>query len=102
MLRQKTLVLPAAIAIPDDTPVAWAGGAPADEEAQVVWQALHEDHASRYADLVERVGDRLFRQDLESFGVAADVGFFRPFYLAHARQIVAALAGTLLRIGPSA
>jgi hypothetical protein len=31
--------------------------------------------------------------------VSADVGFFRPFYDAHARRIVAALAGTQLRIG---
>ena len=102
MLRQKTLVSPPASPIPADALVTWTGGAPADEEARAVWQALHDDHASRYAELVERVGDRLFRLDLESFGVAADVGFFRPFYFAYARQIVAALAGTLLRIGPSA
>src|SRR5262245_54866398 len=88
--------------VPDDAPVAWIGGRPADDDALAVWQALNEDHVTTVAALVERTGDRLFRRDLDVIGGAADVGFFRPFYLAHARRIVATLAGTLLRIGPAA
>ena len=85
--------------IPADAPVTWTGGPPADEEARVIWEALEGAHGIGYATLVERVGERLFRRDLEAFGVSADVGFFRPFYLAHARRLIAALAGTRLCIG---
>jgi hypothetical protein len=88
--------------IADDAAVTWIGGPPADEEAHVVWHALAAEHVRGYAALVERVGERLFRRDLETIGAAADIGFFRPFYLAHARQLVAALDGTLLRIGAPA
>jgi hypothetical protein len=88
--------------IADDAAVAWIGSAPADEESQVVWQAVVGEHVSRYGALVERVGERLFRRDLETIGAVADIGFFRPFYLAHARRLVAALDGTLLRIGAAA
>jgi hypothetical protein len=82
-----------------DAPVTWTGGPPSDDDALAVWHALHEDHATTYAALVERTGERLFRRDLAQFGAAADVGFFRPFYGALARQIIAALAGTILQIG---
>jgi len=85
--------------IPADTPVVWTGDPPADEPARVVWEAFAGAPALPYAVLVERVGERLFRLDLERAGVSADVGFFRPFYDAHARRIVAALAGTQLRLG---
>jgi len=88
--------------VPADAPVTWTGEPPADEEARAIWEALEDAHALGYAALVERVGERLFRRDLETFGVSADVGFFRPFYLAHARRLIAALAGTRLRIGGSA
>ena len=88
--------------IADDAAVTWIGGTPADEEARVVWQAVTGEHVSRYAALVERVGERLFRRDLEEIGAAADIGFFRPFYRVHARRLIAALDGTLLRIGASA
>lgn len=85
--------------IATDTPITWTGDPPTDEEARVVWETFAGAPALGYAVLVERVGERLFRLDLERFGVSADVGFFRPFYDAHARRIVAALAGTQLRIG---
>ena len=98
MLRLSSFVSNSA-PIPADTPVTWTGDPPADEEARVVWEAFAGAPALRYAVLVERVGERLFRLDLGRFGVSADVGFFRPFYDAHARRIVAALAGTQLRIG---
>jgi len=75
--------------IPADTPVVWTGDPPANEPARVL----------PYAVLVERVGERLFRLDLERAGVSADVGFFRPFYDVHARRLVAALAGAQLRLG---
>ena len=80
-------------------PVTWIGAPPADEESRVVWQALAEDRVSDYAALVERVAERLFRRDLETVGAVADIGFFQPFYRAHARRLIAALDGTLLRIG---
>lgn len=83
--------------IPADAPVSWTGDPPAEEEARVVWDSLTE--GVRYAALVERVAERLFRRDLDTFGVSADVGFFQSFYVAHARHIVTGLAGTRLRIG---
>ena len=85
--------------IADDTPVTWTGGPPAGEEDRVIWQALQQHPGLMYGALVEEVGDALFRDDLEAIGAAADIGFFRPFYLALARQRIAALDGTLLRIG---
>lgn len=90
------------VPIADDAAVAWIGPAPADEESQVVWQALTGERVSRYGALVERVAERLFRRDLQTIGAAADIGFFRPFYVAHARGLVAALDGRLLRIGSPA
>jgi hypothetical protein len=88
--------------VPADAPVTWTGEPPAEEEARVIWEALAGARPLGYAALVERVGERLFRRDLETFGVSADVGFFRPFYLAHARRLIGALAGTRLRIGGAA
>lgn len=88
--------------IADDAAVTWIGGPPAEEEARVVWQALADHPGAGYSALVDRVGERLFRRDLETLGAAADIGFFQPFYLAHARQLIAALDGTRLRIGAPA
>ena len=85
--------------IADDTPVTWTGGPPAGEDARVIWQTLQHHPSLMHGALVERVGEALFRHDLEAIGAAADIGFFRPFYLALARQRIAALDGTLLRIG---
>lgn len=99
MHRLTTLVSKPA-PIPADAPVSWTGGPPAEEEARVVWESL--DDGICYAALVERVADRLFRRDLAALGASADVGFFRPFYVAHARGLIAALAGTRLRIGGTA
>lgn len=86
--------------IPTDAPVAWIGDPPANEDARLVREALGED--TSYGALVERVAERLFRRDLADVGASADVGFFRPFYTALARQLVAGLASTGLRIGGSA
>ena len=68
----------------------------------MVWESFTEAPVIDHAALVERVAERLFRRDLDTVGVVADIGFFRPFYLAHARRLVAALDGTLLRIGRGA
>jgi hypothetical protein len=101
MHRQTILVSnPAPIAA--DAPVTWIGPPPDDEEARVVWDALGGEGPRVHGALVERVGERLFQRDLPSLGAAADIGFFRPFYLAHARRLIAALAGTRLRIGTPA
>ena len=99
MHRLTTLVSKPA-PIPADAPVSWTGAPPADEEARVVWESLAEGIG--YAALVERVAERLFRRDLATLGASADVGFFRPFYVAHARGVIAALARTRLRIGEPA
>ena len=85
--------------VPAGAPITWIGGPPDDEDARMVWQTVTREAVTTYAALVDRVGERLFRRDLDSLGAAADIGFFRPFYLAHARALVAALDGTLLRIG---
>jgi len=87
-----------AAAVPADAAVVWIGDSPGDDQARLVADALGEPRAARYAVLVERVAERLFRRDLATVGAVADLGFFRPFYLAHARRIVTALDGTLLRI----
>jgi hypothetical protein len=88
--------------VPAQSPVTWIGDPPADEESRVVWQTLTEERVGGYGALVERVAERLFRGDLETFGAVADIGFFQPFYRAHARRLIAALDGTLLRIGDPA
>jgi hypothetical protein len=85
--------------VPADAPITWIGSPPADEDARVVWDTLVHEGVTRHAALVDRVGERLFRRELRSLGAAADIGFFRPFYVAHARALVAALDGTALRIG---
>ncbi len=100
MHRLTTLVW-SSVPIAAGAPVTWTGAAPADEEARVVWDALG-GRTVGHAALIDQVGERLFRRDLDMLGAAADVGFFRPFYLAHARRIVAALAGTCLRVGAGA
>lgn len=96
-MQRPTTVVSNPAAIPADAPVTWIGGPPADEEARAVWESLGD--GARYGELIERVAERLFRRDLADLGASADVGFFRPFYTALARQLVAALAGTSLRIG---
>ena len=98
MYRPSTIVSRSA-AVPPDATVAWIGGPPPDEEAHLIWDALTHEHVSGYAALVERVGEGLFRRDLKCVGAVADIGFFRPFYLAHARALVARLDGALLRVG---
>lgn len=85
--------------VPADAPITWIGGPPDDEDARMVWETLTHERVARHGALVERVAERLFRRDLRSIGAVADIGFFRPFYVAHARALVAALDGTLLRIG---
>ena len=101
-MHRQTILVSISAPIPADAPVTWIGQPPAEEEAHVVWEALDGEGATAYGALVERVGERLFRRDLESLGAAADIGFFRPFYLAHARGLISALAGTCLRIGTPA
>ena len=40
----------------------------------------------------------MFRRDLQRLGAVADVAFFRSFYLAHARQLLGHLDGTVRQI----
>jgi hypothetical protein len=82
-----------------DAPIAWIGGTPTDEDACAVWDAVTRRGITRYAAVVEDVGERLFRRDLARVGGALDIGFFQPFYRAYARELVGRLDGTLLRIG---
>jgi len=99
-MRSLTTPVSTPAPVPSDAPVTWIGGPPADEDARLVRDAL--DEGTRYGALIERVAEGLFRRDLAALGAVADVGFFRPFYTALARQIVAGLTGTRLRIGGSA
>jgi len=101
-MHRLTLPVSSQALVPDGAQVTWTGGPPPDEDALVVWQALNDDRVTTYAALVERAGERLFRRDLDALGAAADIGFLRSFYAAYARQVIAGLAGTLLRIGAPA
>lgn len=101
-MQRHPTIAPQPTAIPADTPVTWTGGRPEDEEALEVWEILTREHIARHAALVARLGERLFRRDLSTLGAVADIGFFRAFYLARARALVASLDGTLLRVGPQA
>lgn len=82
-----------------NAPIVWTGGVPDDEDYRVVWETLTRRRITRYAAVVEDVATRLFRRDLGRTGGAADIGFFRPFYHAYARDLLDQLHGTLLRIG---
>ena len=101
-MHRPTTIMSAPTPVPEQAPVTWTGQPPADEEARAVWETLTDERVTAYAALVERVAERLFRRDLETLGAVADIGFFQPFYLAHARRIIAARDGTLLRIGSPA
>jgi hypothetical protein len=81
-----------------DSPVTWTGDRPADEDARLVWEAVTRRRLTTYRSLVEWVGDQMFRRDAQRLGTIADIGFFRSFYLAHARQLVGQLDGRLLEI----
>ena len=82
-----------------DAPVAWIGGAPTDEDAHVVWDTITRRRITRYAAVIEDVGERLFRRDRVRVGSLLDIGFLQPFYHAYARELLARLDGSLLRIG---
>jgi len=84
--------------VPADAPVIWIGGAATDEDARLVWDTLTRRGITRYAAVVEDVAERLFRQDLARAGWAADIGFFQPFYRRYARELLAELDGTFVRI----
>jgi len=60
-----------------DTPVTWTGGRPEDEDARLVWEAVTRRRLTTYRSVV---------------------AFFRSFCLAHARQLLGHLDGTVLRI----
>ena len=104
-MQRETTFVSTRTAVPPvaaDVPIAWIGKPPADEEARELWATLTEERVGRYGAAVERVAERLFRRDLATLGAVADIGFFQPFYLAHARSLIAALDGTLVRIGGTA
>ena len=101
-MHRHTMHVPDRVRLPEHVPVSWIGPPPSDEETRTVWESLTEEPVIDHAALVERVGERLFRRDLDTVGGLADIGFLRPFYVAHARRLVAALDGTRLRVGKSA
>ena len=88
-----------AAAIAADTPVVWIGQSPADDESQVVLECLAGAEPRAYGTVIEEVGERLFRRDLARLGAPADLGFFQPFYRAHARDLLQRLDGVQIRIG---
>ena len=81
-----------------DALVIWIGDAPADEDERAVWLAVTTRAPARYADVVARAAERLFRRDLARLGMTADVGFFQPLYRAYAGELVGRLDGTHLRL----
>jgi hypothetical protein len=86
-------------AIAAETPVVWVGQSPADDESQVVLESLAGGKPRAYVAVIEEVSERLFRRDLARLGAPADIGFFRPFYRAHARDLLQRLDGLQIRIG---
>jgi hypothetical protein len=82
-----------------DVPIVWIGGAATDEDARVVCETLTHRGVTRYAAVVEDVGERLFRRDLARLGATLGIGFFQPFYRAYARELLGQLDGTFVRIG---
>jgi len=84
-----------------DAPIVWIGGTPTDEDVCAVWDTVTRCGITRYAAVVEDVGERVFRRDLARVGATLDVGFCQPFYRAYARELLGRLDGTLLRIGGS-
>jgi hypothetical protein len=86
-------------AVPADTPVVWIGGAPTDDDGRAAWEALAGRGSRIYRAVLEDVAERLFRRDLAQLGGSADVGFFQPFYRAHAGDVLRRLDGTQIRIG---
>jgi hypothetical protein len=89
-------------AVASDTRVVWIGGPPADDDARVLWEALTAGGLTSYGAVIEAVGERLFRRDLERIGGAADIGFFQPFYRAYASEILRRLEGAHVRVGETA
>jgi hypothetical protein len=84
--------------VPDDASVAWTAERPDDEDALLVWEAVTRRRLTAYRAVVDWVGEQMFRRDLHRLGARADVGFFQPFYRAHARQLLALLDGLVLHI----
>jgi len=82
-----------------DAPVMWIGGAATDEDVHLVRDTLTPRGITRYAAAVEDVAERLFRRDLARAGWVADIGFFQPSYRVYARELLAQLDGTFVRIG---
>jgi hypothetical protein len=85
-----------------DARVVWVGGAPGDDDARTVWEALAGGRLAGYDAVVEDVAERLFRRDLARSGAVADLAFFQSFYRVYARQILQRLDGTDVRIRESA
>jgi hypothetical protein len=57
--------------VPADAPIVWIGGAATDEDARVVCETLRG--VTRYAAVVDDVGERLFRRDLARLGAALGI-----------------------------
>jgi len=101
-MQSRSQVVSSPAVISADARVVWIGGRPEDEDAHVVWDAITRQGLATCGAVIEWVGERLFRRDLERLGGAADIGFFQPFYRAQARQLLGRLVGTAVRIGRQA
>ena len=86
----------------DARPVRWTGGARgADEESELVRQAIVDRYVVTYGALVADVAERLFARDNAAIGAAADIGFFRSWYVVAARRLLERLEGTVVDMGPA-
>lgn len=97
LIPSRVKVTPTSIAA--DTLVVWSGGPPDDDDdARLVWLAVTARSQARYGEVVEEAAEHLFSRDRARLGAAADIGFFRSFYRAYAREVVQRLTGTHLRL----
>jgi hypothetical protein len=86
---------------PDDWLV-WLGGDPHDEAEAIVHEAIVVRGVHRYADVARCIADQLFARDLQRYGPTSDAGFFRRWYVAEAKRLLARLEATRLRRCPPA
>lgn len=84
----------------DAEPVSWIGGPRgSDEEGELVRRAIVDRGLATYGPLVAHVAEQLFAQDNSHIGAAADLGFFRSWYLPLAQRLLERLQGTEVEIG---
>jgi hypothetical protein len=88
------------VSMRDAAPVRWIGGARGlDEDSEIVRQAIVDRRVVRYGPLILDVADQLFARDHAQVGSVTDIGFFRSWYMAAARRLVARLEGHCVNVG---